>query len=345
MAQQGESGQSGAATRAEGPWTVRRLIAWISGFLGEREVDAPRHTAEILLAEVLGVERLRLYMEPERELEAAELSALRALVARAGRHEPIQYLVGHWPFLGRDFKVSPSTLIPRPCTEVLVEHALGWYRARGAGKVEVLDLCTGTGCIAASLALGMRAIARPASLGCKPLRGGVEVGQLPVIELSAPPQAGSAQRAPADDISVVATDIVAEAVALARENCARLGADVECRVGDLWSAVRADERFDIVASNPPYVTDAEYAELDRNVRDYEPATALRGGRDGLDLVRRVIDGAAVHVRPGGLLLVEIGWKQGDAVRGLVAGPRWHGAELLKDGDGIDRVLAVRRTDG
>jgi release factor glutamine methyltransferase len=342
MAQQGESEQSSAVTRADGPWTVRRLLAWIAGFLGERDVDAPRRTAEILLAEVLGVERLRLYMEPDRELQPAELASLRALVARAGRHEPVQYLVGHWPFLGRDFRVAPSTLIPRPCTEVLVEHALAWYRARGAGPADVLDLCTGTGCIAASLALGMRAIARPSSLGCRPLRAGDGARGLPVIDLSPPPEGGAAKAVAAEDISVIATDVVADAVALARENCARLGAHVECRVGDLWSAVRVDERFDLIASNPPYVTDAEYAELDRNVREYEPATALRGGRDGLDLVRRVIDGAERHLRPGGLLLVEIGWRQGEAARSLVARSAWQAPELIKDGDGIDRVLAVAR---
>jgi release factor glutamine methyltransferase len=138
-------------------------------------------------------------------------------------------------------------------------------------------------------------------------------------------------------------DVVAEAVELARENARRLGASLDLRTGDLWSAAHPGERFDLVVSNPPYVTDAEYAELDRNVKEYEPASALKGGRDGLDLVRRVVEGAAARLEAGGLLLVEIGWKHGDAARALVAGPRWSGVEILKDGEGIDRVLCAQRT--
>ena len=101
-------------------WTVRALLAWIVPYLRERAVESPRTIAEILLADVLSVERLRLYMEPDRELAPDELATLRGLVARAGRHEPVQFLVGTWPFLGRDFEVAPCTLIPRPCTETLV---------------------------------------------------------------------------------------------------------------------------------------------------------------------------------------------------------------------------------
>jgi release factor glutamine methyltransferase len=350
-----------AAARPEGPWTVRRLIGWIAGFLGERGIDAPRTIAEILLGEVLQVERLKLYMEPDRELDATELATLRALVARAAKHEPVQFLVGRWPFFGRDFTVAPCTLIPRPCTETLVERALEWYRARGGGSVRAIDLCTGTGCIAVSIALGLRAIARPSGAGCRPIRavdpaaepvarndraeGAVDArAQDAALPGTASPaaDAGAGARA-ASEISVIATDVVAEAVELARGNARRLGASIDLRVGDLWSAARDGERFDLVVSNPPYVTDAEYAELDRNVRDYEPASALRGGRDGLDFVRRVVDGAAQRLDAGGLLLIEIGWKHGDAARALVAGPRWSDVEIIKDGEGIDRVLSARRT--
>ena len=115
----GESSAAPSATPGAAStqrWTVRALLAWIVPYLKEREVESPRTIAEVLLAEVLKVERLRLSMEPERELATDELTALRGLVARAGRHEPVQFLVGRWPFLGRDFEVAPCTLIPRPCT-------------------------------------------------------------------------------------------------------------------------------------------------------------------------------------------------------------------------------------
>ncbi|MCX5651081.1 MAG: hypothetical protein NTU45_06780, partial [Planctomycetota bacterium] len=189
--------RSGASPAAAAPqrWTVRALLAWMVPFLKEREVDSPRAIAEILLAEVLKIERLRLYMEPDRELSPEELASLRGLVSRAGRHEPVQFLVGLWPFLGRDFEVAPCTLIPRPCTETLVERALAWYRERGAGGVRVLDLCTGTGCIAVSLALGMRAILRPDGAGCRPIS--VRSAGEPVREWQRDQERGDAERSDA----------------------------------------------------------------------------------------------------------------------------------------------------
>ncbi|MEY3143592.1 MAG: Release factor glutamine methyltransferase [Planctomycetota bacterium] len=358
--------RSGGSQAAPAPqrWTVRTLLAWMVPFLKEREVDNPRAISEILLAEVLKVERLRLYMEPDRELAAEELASLRGLVARAGRHEPVQFLVGIWPFLGRDFEVAPCTLIPRPCTEGLVESALDWYRERGAGGVRVLDLCTGTGCIAVSLALGMRAILRPEGAGCRPISaqreddgahkwqqnaaresrfevdaGVAETGEAaPGSDPGAPPPAVAS-------IEITATDIVPEAVELARRNARRHGVSIDFRCGDLWSALDQGERFDLIVSNPPYVTDEEYASLDRNVKEYEPASALRGGRDGLDLVRKVVGGAERHLNQAGLLAVEIGWKHRDGALALVSGRGWRDAAVLKDGDGIDRILIARRGAG
>ena len=143
-------------------------------------------------------------------------------------------------------------------------------------------------------------------------------------------------------ITVVASDLVPAAVELAARNAARLGASVETRVGDLWSVLAAGERFDLIVSNPPYVSDAEYAELERSVRDYEPPTALRGGRDGLDFVRRIAAEASSRVLPGGLLLVEIGWKHGAQARELFVGSEWAAVELIRDDEGHDRVLAAVR---
>ena len=326
MGEQSHSSQGGAAVKADGPWTVRRLLAWMNTFLGEKGIDSPRHIAEILLAHVLRVERIKLYMEPDRELDGIELAELRALVMRAAKHEPVQFLVGRWTFLGRDFDVAPCTLIPRPCTEKLVERALEWYRSRGAGDVRVLDLCTGTGCIAASLALGLRAIARPSGAGCRPILGGAAES--------------AAQAASTGDatITVVATDIVPYAVELARANASRLGAAVECRCGDLWAAVALSEQFELITANPPYVTDAEFEQLDRNVREYEPATALRGGRDGLDCVRRIVAESQSRLAPGGLLLLEIGWQQADAVKSMLSAAGWSAIEATRDDEGHERVI-------
>lgn len=394
----GADGAAGAASASD-EWTIRRLLAWTTPYLRERSVDSPRTVVEILLAEVLGVERLRLYMEPDRVLSAEELARLRGLVARAGRHEPVQFLVGRWPFFGRDFEVAPCTLIPRPATETLVERALDWYRARGGGDADVLDLCTGSGCVAISFFLGARAIARPEGVGCRPLeavRAGaddtwrdprdshgfedhgagaeraiafdgeghrIESAGMPSPnhqEGRPPMESGARSGAERDggseseerplrrssaSLRVVGTDVVAEAVELARRNATRLGAaGIDFGVGDLWNAIQGDEsrQFDAVLSNPPYVTDDEYAKLDANVRDFEPATALRGGRDGLDFVRRIVSGAAERIRPGGLLAIEVGWKHGAAVRELLAAGPWADLRVDRDHEGIDRVVSAIR---
>ncbi|MDI9403657.1 MAG: peptide chain release factor N(5)-glutamine methyltransferase [Limnohabitans sp.] len=359
---------SGASV-AEARWTVRALLAWMIPFLTSKEVDSPRTVAEVLLSHVLRVERLRLYMEPERELATDELTQLRALVARAGRHEPVQYLVGAWPFFGRDFEVAPCTLIPRPCTELLVERGLAWVRERAAtvpaNSLDILDLCTGSGCIAISLALGARAILRTEGVGCRPLHAmpasaTATTPALPVVRdlarlddeahpsqqepssAAMPSEDSSSQHAKSMRASIIATDIIPEAVELAKRNAARLGAAVDFRVGDLYHALDEAQQFDLIVSNPPYVTDEEYAALDRNVREYEPASALRGGADGLEFVRAVVAGAEKRLRSGGLLLVEIGWKHGDAVRKLGGRAGWRDVEVLRDGDGHERVLVACR---
>jgi release factor glutamine methyltransferase len=164
--------------------------------------------------------------------------------------------------------------------------------------------------------------------------------------VDAPSVSGAGEALPAaPSIEVVATDIVPDAVELARRNARRHGVSIDFRCGDLWSVVESGERFDLIASNPPYVTDEEYDALDRNVKDYEPASALRGGRDGLDFVRKVVAGAERHLSLGGLLVIEIGWKHRDAALELVAGRSWSESVVLKDGEGIDRVLVARRSGG
>lgn len=112
-------------------WTTRRLRTWIAGYLGDRGVDAPSVCADLLLGHALECERMQLYMHPDRPASTAELAVLRGLVKRAGEHEPVQFLVGKWGFHGLELEVSPATLIPRPCTETLVEAGLAHLRAEG----------------------------------------------------------------------------------------------------------------------------------------------------------------------------------------------------------------------
>jgi len=190
--------------------------------------------------------------------------------------------------------VDARVLVPRPETEDLAEAALAALPEGGAA----LDLGTGSGCIAVSLALG---------------RSGARV---------------------------TAVDASPDALAVARENAAALGATVEWLAGDLYDAVPAGRRFDVVVSNPPYVPSGELAGLAREVRR-EPALALDGGPDGLDVLRRVVAGAPSHLLPGGALLVEIHESHADAVPRLIREAGLAAAELHRDLAGLPRWVVAR----
>lgn len=348
---------SGAATQA---WTVRSLLTWIQSHLEERGVESPRLCAEILLGHVLGCERLRLYMESDRVPTEAERTALRGLVLRAGKHEPVQYLVGRWPFRGREFEVGPSTLIPRPATETIVERAVSWYRETMRGEsLRMADIGTGTGVIAISIMAELHAALR--LRGCAPLGGkraaAPAADALPEIQVGSPvtdvpsatasPTSGAAAGSAAPSLRCLATDLVPDAVALAKRNVATHGlqASIDVRCGSLFEPFRNSRpsSFDLLCSNPPYISDAEWAKVETNVRDYEPASALRGGTDGLDLVREIVHGAPHWLRSGGLLLVEIGYEQGPATLAMARDRSiWSSAEILKDFEEHPRVLAAVR---
>lgn len=279
---------------SEPPWTVRRVLGWTSQHFEKLELDAPRLTAELLLAHTLQTSRVRLYTDLDRPLEARELATYRALIARRAAGEPTSYLTGAREFYGRPFAVDPRVLIPRPETELLVEAVLQVLPKDRTARL--LDLCTGSGCVAISLALE-----RPRAL-------------------------------------VVATEISAEAAEVARANAAMLGAAdrVEIRVGDLFAPLEGEPPFDAVVANPPYVARGEVPTLSAEVRR-EPALALDGGQDGLDLVRHIVAAAPRWLVPGGLLALEIGDRQGPAVRSLLEAAGYGSVRIERDLARHDRL--------
>lgn len=279
-------------------------------------LDSPRLCAEILLAHVIGCERLRLYMEADRPASPLERHELRELVGRALKHEPVQYLTGEAWFFGLPFHVDDSVLVPRPATESVVEQVLQHARSQGrAGESGegylIADVCTGSGCVAIALAKHLK------------------------------------------DARVVATDISDAALAMAARNATRHGvADrVDFLEGDLLdalhghaSAARAGSLHYLVA-NPPYIPDDEWADVPPNVKDHEPERALRGGADGLDLVRPLVAGADL-VRPGGLMLIEVAASRAAQARALVAAhERVHHVEIVQDHEGLDRVIVGHVSEG
>lgn len=283
-------------------WSIGKVLSWASDDFRSRGVESPRLEAELLLAHVLGCDRVRLILDAERPLSADELTAFRALIVRRRRHEPIAYILERREFHGLDFRVDSRVLVPRPDTETLVETALRRTQAHDQfGRA--LDLCTGSGCVAIAFAAR-----RP-------------------------------------NWEIWGTDLSEPALELARDNALRLGAArIVFRAGDLFGAVPNEPRFDLITANPPYIPHDEIATLEAQVRDFEPRSALDGGPDGLELVRRVVDAAPRHLASGGVLAVEIGHDQADATERLFEAAGFEQTERDTDYGGRQRVVSGKWLD-
>jgi release factor glutamine methyltransferase len=289
--------QHDVSTRAP---SVREILAKSERYLTEKGVDAPRLSAQLLLAEALGLDRLGLVLGMDRPLTPGELDAFRPLVARRGRGEPVAYILGEREFYGLDFVVTPATLIPRPETEGIIDRALELFPGGVLGSF--VDLGTGSGCLAVTLAVKF-----PKAMG-------------------------------------LALDASPAALAVARQNAARHG--VEGRLiftaADFSALPARPGGYGLIVSNPPYVSAAEYRECSREVRDFEPASALVPGDSGLEAVPPVAAAAFAALAAGGRLLVEIGWKQGKEAAAILAGCGFADVAVRRDLAGCDRIVEGRR---
>lgn len=288
-------------------WTVRRILEWTSGYFTRKGIDGPRLSAELLLSHVLAAPRIKLYTEYERPLSEGELGRMRALVQRAAEEEPIAYLTGRAHFFNLEFEVTRDVLIPRPDTETLVENVLQTVRHQpGLEAPRVIDLCTGSGCIAAAVAQHLKSATVVAT-----------------------------------DLSEAAV-----AVARRNFDRLGLADRVVVEQGDLFAplARMVDVRpFHLVLANPPYIRSEEVSKLDRSVREYEPSQALDGGADGLHLHRRILAEAPGRLVPGGRVFLEIAFDQGELAREVAKGyPAFENIRVLKDFGGRDRVLTAQR---
>ncbi|OHC67686.1 MAG: protein-(glutamine-N5) methyltransferase, release factor-specific [Rhodocyclales bacterium RIFCSPLOWO2_02_FULL_63_24] len=283
-------------------------MSTVAAALAAARTKLPASEARLLLGHVLGRPAAWLLTHDDEVLDEAALLAFASRVARRAGGEPVAYLLGYREFFGREFAVSRAVLIPRPETELLIEIALArvmrsGIHADGAGNAatsaaRILDLGTGSGCIAITLALEI-------------------------------PQA-----------QVTAVDASAAALEVAQDNAERLGAKLRL-LQSHWFDRLADERFDLIVTNPPYIADADPHLLAGDLR-HEPATALSSGADGLDAIRQIVDGASAHLAPGGQLWLEHGYDQAVAVKELLAAAGLTGIEQYRDLAGIVRVSGGRR---
>jgi len=323
--------------------TVLEAIQKSTEFLAKKGVESSRLQTELLLAHLLKLPRMKLYLNFERVLTAAETEAVREFVRRRGQREPLQHIIGSTSFCGLEIVVNRHALVPRPETELLAES--GWQfllerrsptRRDGGfsehvgsetGAPTALDLGTGTGCIAIALAV----------------------------------------KCP--DAKITATDISAEALALAEENAVKNNAAgrIELLQGDGFSALMSEGRvtqapepnavavngdsqsssfrrmgFDLIISNPPYIPSADIAALEPEVRDYDPRCALDGGADGMDFYRLIASRAAAFLKPGGKIMLELGDGRAEAVRRIFENEKWIVEAVKEDYSQRPRILIARR---
>lgn len=307
-------------------WTIQKLLNWITDYFTEKAIDAPRLSAEMLLSHVLSLTRIELYTQFDKPVDQRQLDQLHALTKRASQDEPLAYLIGKTEFYSIELNITPDCLIPRPETELLVERAIEFLRSRTARNLEtadaldqghladdakkpaqfVCDLCTGSGCIAVAIAANF-------------------------------PKA-----------KVIATDICDSALEVAATNIEKhnLNDRITLLHGDLFDPLITQldtTKFDLIVSNPPYVSALEFDALDKNVKDYEPKIALLAGTDGLDVYRRIIEKADLFLKPDAAMILEIGYAQGAAVKELIEQTKaFSQITIEKDPHNNDRIVTATK---
>jgi release factor glutamine methyltransferase len=291
--------------------TVIEVLRLSTGYLEEKGIESPRLTAEILLSDVLGCQRIDLYLWFDRPMEESELSKLRKYLRLRSGGKPVDYIIKKTEFYGLKLNVDDRVMIPRPETEILVEKILVHVEEISMRRSEgdeflFLDLGTGSGAIALAL-----------------------LDQLP----------GS---------TAVGTDISHKALEVACSNAVSL--DLSHRFNpvlcDVYQTFKNREQFDLVVSNPPYISVQDKENLPREVRDHEPEIALYAGADGLSSIEKIVGGAPGILKKGGLLAMEIGDKQGEDAANLIKGTDdLVMISIEKDLNGIERVvLAVKEEE-
>lgn len=288
------------------PWTVLRLLEWTTNFFKTRGSESPRLDAEILLAHARDCQRIELYTSFNDVPEDEQRIAFRELVRRRGDGVPVAQLVGFKEFYSIPIRVDENVLVPRPETEHLVvetlDHAKRISDSVTDRPLRILDIGTGSGAIAIAIAKNF------------------------------------------DNVEIVAVDVSLAALEIARWNMEKLNLSdrVTLIQSDLLSGLETDSKFDLISSNPPYVSQSEYDELPATVKDHEPQGALLSGPNGTEIIARILNDAPAHLHPSGQLIIELSPMIAAACADLAekAG-QYADIKLIKDLAGHQRILTMR----
>jgi len=284
--------------------TVLEGIQKSTEFLAKKEVESPRLQAELLLAHVLKLPRMKLYLNFERALTEPETNTFRELVKRRAQREPLQHIVGSTSFCGFEIAVNRHVLVPRPETELLAEAGWTFLSTLNPQPSTALDFGTGSGCIAIALA-----------------------AKCPTAHIVAL------------DVSKEALDV---AIANAERN--KVADQIEFAHGnsvEVLTTQPTNRHFDLIISNPPYIPTAEIATLDPEVRDYDPHGSLDGGPDGLDFYRRFAAEMRPFLKPGGKIMLEFGDGQGETIRDIFTAQNWIVEAIREDYTQRQRILIAK----
>ncbi len=285
-------------------WTIKSIISWTSNYFSEKDVDAPRISAELLLGSVLDLSRVNLYINYDKPLSDSELKQYKTYIQRRIGGEPTQYITGTQEFWSLDFKVTPSVLIPRADTETLVERALAFISTCQQTPLNILEIGTGSGAISIAIAHELK------------------------------------ER----DLQIKAIDISEDALKIAEENATLNGVaeKIEFLLSDKFNAVSKSEKFDLIISNPPYISEEFYDKLESKVKDHEPKLALYADEDGLIFYREIFSAGHGHLNEGGCILIEIDHRKKDDLISLVDNEKYSAPVFYKDLPGLNRVLEITK---
>lgn len=286
-------------------WTIKRLLEWTTDYLKKNGSESPRLDAEILLSDALGCKRIELYTQFEHVPDEEKRAKFRDYVKRRSKREPVAYLVGYKEFYSLTFEVNSHVLIPRPETEHLVVESLDILgRMQSNAPLRVCDVGTGSGAIAVAIA----------------------------------------KHAPKCELTAI--DISPEALEIAQKNAEKhtVTEKITFIRGDLLDSLPNEPSFDLIVSNPPYVSETEYEKLAPDVKNFEPKTALLADENGTAIIRRLIDQAATRLVTDGYLLIELSPMIAQDMADLIRqkADHWHEPVILRDMAGLERILKIRK---
>ena len=289
----------------EQQWTIKRLLDWTDEYFSEGDSLSPRLEAEVLLATALNCARIDLYTRFDEVPASEPLAKFREWVKRRATGEPVAYIVGYREFYSLRFQVDKNVLIPRPETEHAVVSALEASKSIAAQPIRILDVGTGSGCIAITLAKH------------------IEDCQIA-----------------ATDISEAALNVARENAELHQ-----VSDRVRFLLGDLFAALpQGSGPVNLIVSNPPYIGTSEIETVDRQVKDHEPEMALFSGEHGTEIIARLIVESVAHLLPGGFLIFETSPIVMQQCRNLVeAQPELQLVEVVKDFSGLERIVVARKS--